>query len=130
MTHLLRTLAAGNRGRLALGLAFTATTVLAGLGLLGISGWFITATGLAGASVAGALAFDVFAPAAAIRLLAILRTGSRYGERVATHDATLAALARLRERLFRGWAGADAAEALRRRPSRLAVPPDAGRRCP
>jgi ATP-binding cassette subfamily C protein CydC len=119
MIALLDVLAAGQRRRLVLGLVLAAATVLAGLGLLGLSGWFITATGLAGASAATALAFDVFAPAAAIRLLAILRTAARYGERVATHDATLGTLTNLRERLFRGWAGADSAEALRRRPSRL-----------
>lgn len=119
MTTLLRLLAAGNQGRLALGLVLAAATVLAGAALLGLSGWFITATGLAGASVATALAFDVFAPAAAIRLLAILRTASRYGERLATHDAALASLAGFRERLFRGLARPGAAEALRLRPARL-----------
>lgn len=119
MTPLLRLLAEGNRGRFALGLGLAAVTVLAGAGLLGLSGWFITATGLAGATAATALAFDVFAPAAAIRLLAILRTASRYGERLATHDATLASLSRFRERLFRGLARPGAAEALRLRPARL-----------
>ncbi len=119
MISLLRSLAAGNRRRLALGLGLAAATVLAGTGLLGLSGWFITATGLAGASAATALAFDVFAPAAAIRLLAILRTGARYGERLATHDATLAGLAAFRVRLFRGLARPGAAEALRFRPARL-----------
>lgn len=119
MIALARVLAAGHRGRLALGLSLAGATVLAGLGLLGLSGWFLTATGLAGASVATALAFDVFAPGAGIRLLAILRTGARYGERLATHDAALAVLAQLRERLFRGWAGRDGAGALRRRPARL-----------
>lgn len=119
MTGLLRLLADGARGRLALGLALTALTVVAGAALLGLSGWFITATGIAGATTAAALAFDVFAPAAAIRFLATLRTASRYGERLATHDATLASLARFRERLFRGLARPGAAEALRLRPARL-----------
>ena len=119
MIALARVLASGHSGRLALGLALAGATVLAGLGLLGLSGWFLTATGLAGASVATALAFDVFAPGAGIRLLAILSTGARYGERLATHDAALAVLAQLRERLFRGWAGATGAGALRRRPARL-----------
>jgi ATP-binding cassette subfamily C protein CydC len=59
-------------------------------------------------SVATAVTFDVFAPSAGIRLLAIGRTASRYGERLTTHDATLSVLAALRERLFRGWAAAGA----------------------
>ncbi|MEK1901516.1 MAG: ATP-binding cassette domain-containing protein, partial [Rhizobium sp.] len=50
---------------------------------------------------------------------AILRTAARYGERLTTHNATLAVLAALRERLFRGWASAGAARALLNRPARL-----------
>jgi ATP-binding cassette subfamily C protein CydC len=48
-------------------------------------------------------------PSAGIRLLALGRTASRYGERLVTHDATFAVLAALRVRLFRGWAKAEAA---------------------
>ena len=100
------------------GAAIMAMTLLAGIALLGLSGWFITATALAGLSGA-ALAFDVFIPGASIRLLALVRTGARYGERLVTHDATLRVLASLRERLFRGHATAEGAEALQRRPARL-----------
>ncbi len=70
-------------------------------------------------SIATAVVFDVFAPAAGIRLLAILRTGSRYLERLVTHDATLAILAALREKLFRSWARPSAANTLLKRPARL-----------
>jgi ATP-binding cassette subfamily C protein CydC len=95
-----------------------AATLLAGVALLGLSGWFITATAVA--ALAGAAAtFDIFAPGAGIRLLALVRTGARYGERLVTHDATLRVLARLRERLFRGYATPNAAGALRLRPARL-----------
>lgn len=107
------------RALLALGAGLAALTVLAGMALLGISGWFITATALAGLVPATALAFDVFAPGAAIRLLALTRTASRYGERLVTHDAALGLLAGLRARLFRGWAQPDAARTLRARPARL-----------
>ncbi|MBA4790806.1 MAG: thiol reductant ABC exporter subunit CydC [Rhizobiales bacterium] len=110
---------AERRGMLAAGLAFAAVTLLSGLALLGVSGWFITATAIAGLSTATAVVFDVFAPAAAIRLLAISRTGARYGERLTTHDAALTLLAGLRERLFRGWAQPGAARALSARPARL-----------
>ncbi|EFM60671.1 cysteine ABC transporter permease/ATP-binding protein [Brucella sp. BO2] len=101
------------------GIAAATITVLAGIALLGLSGWFITATAIAGLSAATAVAFDVFAPAAGIRLLAILRTGARYLERLVTHDATLAVLAALREKLFRSWAQPSAAHALLKRPARL-----------
>lgn len=105
--------------RMLLGALLATLTVLAGMALLGLSGWFITATALAGMSASAGLAFNVFMPSAGIRLLALGRTAGRYGERVVTHDATFAVLAALRERLFRGWAQPQAAQALLRRPARL-----------
>ncbi len=86
--------------------AAAAVAVLAmGAALLGLSGWFITATGMAGLAGIG-IAFDVFRPSAGVRFLALGRAGARYAERVLTHDATLRALARLRVTLLRrlsGW---------------------------
>lgn len=104
---------------LLLGGLLAAVTVLAGMALLGLSGWFITATALAGLHAATAFTFDVFMPSAGIRLLALGRTASRYGERLVTHDATFAVLASLRVHLFRGWARPDAARELLMRPARL-----------
>lgn len=103
--------------RLWLGAGLAVFSVAAGIALLALSGWFITATALAGLSAA--VAFNVFLPSAGIRLLALGRTAGRYFERVVTHDATLAVLAALRERLFRGWARPEAARALAQRPARL-----------
>jgi ATP-binding cassette subfamily C protein CydC len=105
--------------QLVLGLLLAITATLSGIALLGLSGWFITATALAGLSMATALAFDVFAPSAGIRLLALSRTAARYGERLATHEATLGVLAALRERLFRGWSTRPAARALLMRPGKF-----------
>lgn len=102
--HVIRLLLGTFRQRLCWGVALAALTVLAGMGLLGLSGWFIAATAIAGLQVGSALVFDVFMPSAGIRLLALGRTASRYGERLVTHDATLAALAALRERVFRSLA--------------------------
>ncbi|OVZ57986.1 thiol reductant ABC exporter subunit CydC [Pigmentiphaga sp. NML080357] len=108
------------RGRLLTGgAALAALTVIAGMALMGLSGWFITATALAGLAAGTALAFDVFTPGAGIRLLALIRTAARYGERVVTHDAALAVVAALRPRLFAGWARPDAARKLLARPARL-----------
>ena len=104
---------------LLMGVALAVSTVLMGMGLLGLSGWFITATGLAGLQASSAIAFDVFQPSAGIRLLALGRTGARYAERLVTHDATLAVLADLREQLFRGWARPEAARQLLQRPAQL-----------
>ncbi len=70
--------------------------------LLALSGWFLTAAALAGgAGIVAAQAFNYMLPSAAIRLLAIVRTGARYGERLASHGAAFGALARLRPALYR-----------------------------
>src|SRR5690606_40107009 len=72
-------------------------TAAAAVGLLGVSGWFLTATAL----VSGALAtFNLFVPSAMVRGLAFIRILSRYGERVTGHAATLQLLADLRPRVF------------------------------
>lgn len=104
---------------LLLGLLVAGVTVLAGVTLLGLSGWFITATGIAGLAAGAALGFDTFRPGAGVRGLAILRTGARYGERLLTHDATLSVVAALRVKLFRALARPGLARALVLRPGRL-----------
>ena len=81
-----------------------------GVILLGLSGGFIAGAALAGA--AGAAAFNYMLPSAAIRLFAILRTGGRYGERLAGHAAALNALARVRRDVFLALTRACPADAL------------------
>jgi ATP-binding cassette, subfamily C, bacterial CydC len=63
---------------------------------LSLSGWFISAASLAGLTAASAAAFNFFPPAAGVRFFSILRTVSRYGERMTTHNATFSLLADLR----------------------------------
>lgn len=77
----------------AAGILLSIIVILANVGLLALSGWFITAMGLAGL---GLLRLEYFLPAAAIRALAIIRTVSRYLERNATHEATFRLLSELR----------------------------------
>ncbi|MGE4336135.1 MAG: thiol reductant ABC exporter subunit CydC [Pigmentiphaga sp.] len=101
------------------GIALASLTVLAGVGLLALSGWFIAATAVAGLTTATAMAFNIFGPSAGIRLLTLSRTAARYGERLVTHDATLAVLADLRGKLFLGWAKPQAARRLLSHPARL-----------
>ena len=115
----LRQLLLAQPGKLVAGAVLAALTVVAGMALLGLSGWFITATSIAGLHASTAMLFDVFGPSAGIRLLAIGRTGSRYAERLVTHDATFAALATIRVQLFRGWSRPEAASRLLRQPARL-----------
>ena len=84
-------------GWMAGGVALASVTVLANVGLMAISGWFVAAMAVAGA---GGTAINYFTPAALIRALAIARSGGRYLERVVTHEATLRLLATLRVRAF------------------------------
>src|SRR5690606_13490729 len=81
--------------------ALAVATVIAGVLLLGLSGWFITGAALAGlGGVLAAQGFNYLLPSAAIRLLAIIRTSARYGERLYGHRGALLALATIRARLF------------------------------
>ena len=75
-------------------------TTLASITLLTLSGWFISASAIAGLLVldGNALTFNFMLPAAQIRALAITRTLGRYGERLVTHEATFRVLASIR-----GW---------------------------
>jgi ATP-binding cassette subfamily C protein CydC len=75
------------------GIGLSIVVILANVGLLALSGWFIAAMALSG--LTGQL-IEYFTPAAGIRALAILRTGGRYAERLVTHEATLRLLAALR----------------------------------
>ena len=94
------------RRRVLTGAAIAFITAGFGLALLGLSGWFITATALAGLSVAAGamLALDVYLPGSGIRFFALGRTVSRYLERLYNHDSVLRQLALVRQQLFQGLA--------------------------
>lgn len=77
-----------------LGILLTIVAVLASISLLTLSGWFLAGTALAGA--AGLYTFNYMLPAAGVRGSAIIRTASRYAERLVNHDATFRVLAHLR----------------------------------
>ena len=72
-----------------LSLALGALTLASIMGLLTVSGWFITASALAGLQLASAASFNYFGPAALIRFFAISRTAGRYFERLSSHNAIL-----------------------------------------
>ena len=82
---------------LALAVLLALVALAAGVALLGVSGWFITATALVNGALA---AFNLFVPSASVRGLAFVRILARYGERVAGHAATLQLLSDLRSRVF------------------------------
>jgi ATP-binding cassette subfamily C protein CydC len=70
-----------------------------GAGLLGLAGWFIAASGVAGLALASTFSF--LFPSAGVQALAWARTLGRYGERITTHKSTLDLLATLRTNLFK-----------------------------
>ncbi|MGA9607450.1 heme ABC transporter ATP-binding protein/permease CydC [Rouxiella badensis] len=106
--------------RMALGVVLAIITLLASIGLLSLSGWFLAASALAG--LAGLYSFNYMLPAAGVRGAAIFRTAGRYAERLASHDATFRVLAHLRVFTFSrllplspgGLAGFQKAELLNR----------------
>ena len=82
--------------------------VIAGIGLVATSGWFLTGAALAGAGgVMAVQAFNYLLPSASIRGLAIARTLSRYFERLLGHKAALLSFADVRPRLFARLAAAE-----------------------
>ncbi|MGV2905967.1 thiol reductant ABC exporter subunit CydC [Achromobacter sp. AGC25] len=93
---LLAPLYARRKSGLLLALFCALATVAAGVGLLGVSGWFLTGAALAGAGGV----FNLFAPSALVRGLSFLRIVSRYADRVVGHSATLRLLADLRATVF------------------------------
>ncbi|PHM37881.1 heme ABC transporter ATP-binding protein/permease CydC [Xenorhabdus innexi] len=79
---------------ISLGMVLATLTLLASIGLLTLSGWFLAGTAVAG--FAGKYTFNYMLPAAGVRGAAIFRTAGRYGERLVSHDATFRVLAHLR----------------------------------
>lgn len=79
---------------LTLGVALAIVTLLASIGLLTLSGWFLSASAVVG--VAGVYSFNYMLPAAGVRGAAIIRTAGRYFERLVSHDATFRVLEHLR----------------------------------
>ena len=77
--------------------ALLLATLLAGIGLLGLSGGFLTGAALTFGVVAG---FNLFLPSAGIRALTLARIACRYGEKVVGHEATLRIARDLRVWLF------------------------------
>ncbi len=70
---------------------------LANVGLMAVSGWFLTAMAVAGL---GSGSMNYFTPASVIRALAILRTGGRWLDRVIGHEATFRLISETRVWLF------------------------------
>ena len=87
-----------HRRRLVLGIGLALATVLANIGLLALSSWFIASMAIAGSLGA---AMDYTLPAAGVRALAIVRALGRYAERLVNHDTTFRVLGSIRLWFYR-----------------------------
>ena len=97
-----------HRRRVLLAIALLATTLIAGVGLLGVSGGFLTAAALTYGTLGS---FNFFTPSAGIRGLTLARIVSRYLEKLLGHDVMLRIARDLRSWFF--------ARALRLTPGQL-----------
>ncbi|WP_165311120.1 heme ABC transporter ATP-binding protein/permease CydC [Vibrio ziniensis] len=80
---------------LSLGMLLAFLTLLASIGLLTLSGWFLSAAAVAGLTIARET-FNYMLPGAFVRGFAMGRTAGRWGERVVSHNATFKLLTDLR----------------------------------
>ena len=87
--------------RLALGSFAGLAAAAAAVGLMSLSGWFISAAAAAGLAPATAHLFNFFLPSIGVRIFAILRTIARYAERIVSHEATFRILEGLRVWFYR-----------------------------
>jgi ATP-binding cassette subfamily C protein CydC len=89
-----------HKGMAGLGILLSLLATLFAVGLLALSGWFITAAAVAGFAPLTALQFNFFFPSIGVRLLAVFRTLGRYAERLILHDTTFRILKSLRLWLY------------------------------
>ena len=82
--------------RMFLGTLSGSIALVAAVGLLSLSGWFLSAAAFAGLTTAAAQAFNFFYPSVGVRLFAATRIIARYGERLIAHDTTFRILKTLR----------------------------------
>lgn len=85
---------------LSLGMLLAFATLFASIGLLTLSGWFISAAAVAGLTIARET-FNYMLPGGGVRGFAMWRTAGRWGDRVVSHNATFKLLTDLRVFFFR-----------------------------
>jgi ATP-binding cassette subfamily C protein CydC len=100
MSSSCRTNSRGRRGSslAAGGLALAVVAELSSAGLLGLSGWFISACAVAGAATFSS--FSYISPSGGVRAFALARVAGNYGKRLVLHAAALRRVATARAGLF------------------------------
>ncbi|MDQ1583558.1 MAG: ATP-binding cassette, subfamily bacterial CydC [Microbacteriaceae bacterium] len=94
-----------------LGLALAAVAELSSVGLIGLSGWFISASAVAGATLYST--FSYVAPSGGVRSLALARIGANYLQRLVLHAVALRHLAGIRTGFFTSLANVPASRSRR-----------------
>lgn len=89
------------------GLVLAVVAELCSAGLLGLSGWFISACAVAGATAFSS--FSYIAPSGGVRAFALARITGNYSKRLVLHAATLRQVAAARAGLFERAAATDRA---------------------
>lgn len=82
----------------ALGLALAVIAEGSALGLLALSGWFITSCAIAGVALGST--FSYLTPSGGVRAFALTRIAANYGARIVLHRVALARLTGIRVGLF------------------------------
>ncbi|MEU5345646.1 ATP-binding cassette domain-containing protein [Streptomyces sp. NPDC020766] len=90
------------------GLALAVVAELSSAGLLGLSGWFISACAVAGAATFSS--FSYIAPSGGVRAFAMARVAGNYSKRLVLHAAALRRIATARAGLFDRAAAGDRAQ--------------------
>ncbi|MBJ6137848.1 thiol reductant ABC exporter subunit CydC [Marinobacter litoralis] len=90
------------RGRLFVGALLLLATLISGIALLALSGWFLTETALVGLLFAAGIQayINLYVPGGGIRFFAVSRTVARYLERLYNHNTVLRLLTDIRVALF------------------------------
>ncbi|HET8780199.1 MAG TPA: ATP-binding cassette domain-containing protein, partial [Agromyces sp.] len=87
----------------ALGLALAVIAEGSALGLLALSGWFITSCAIAGVALGST--FSYLTPSGGVRAFALTRIAANYGARIVLHRVALARLTDIRVGLFTSAVG-------------------------
>ncbi|MGW1025737.1 ATP-binding cassette domain-containing protein [Streptomyces sp. NPDC002577] len=96
------------RSLAAAGLTLAVVAELSSAGLLGLSGWFISACAVAGAATYSS--FSYIAPSGGVRAFALTRIAGNYSKRLVLHAAALRKVATARAGLFDRAAATDRAQ--------------------
>jgi len=94
------------------GLALAVVAELGSIGLLGVSGWFITMCAIAGATLYST--FSYVGPSGLVRMLVVVRIAANYARKLVLHVASLRWLTTLRVDFFRQAVAAPALDGRRR----------------